>query len=371
MSAILARDVVPEGRYIYNHDIMNCTAEGVVGNHLYSGRALGITAPWDMIQLHEDLKPFWNDICAHYERVGLTHTRDVIWSLGLKELGAHVTYKPSVFYYGPEENQFWGDSDWLNAVEYINSKNNFMALAKQLGVDVPVTLCFDAAGEIVQSDIKEVVYPCYLKAAVSVSGVGIFRCENEAKLLKNLKTFEADIPVQIQEEVIAETFLNMQYKVVGNELSQLEASEQILDGFVHQGNRVPAVFAPWAAVDPMAEWLVEKGMKGIFAFDVAVCRTQDGVRFPSIECNPRFNGASYPTLVAQKLNIDEWSAMTFDTSYRTLYELDLSDIEYNPGTGEGAVIINWGTISVGKLVILLAGSREYQETLALELDARL
>jgi len=56
-------------RYIYNHDIMNCTAEGVIGNHLYSGRALGITEQWDKIQLHEKLKPYWDDFVAHYERV--------------------------------------------------------------------------------------------------------------------------------------------------------------------------------------------------------------------------------------------------------------------------------------------------------------
>ena len=371
MSALLAREHIPESKYIYNHDIMNCTAEGVVGNHLYSGRALGITETWDMIQLHEDLRPLFRDICAHYQRIGLRHTKDVIWYLDLKQLGAHVSYQPSVFYYGPEENQYWGDVAWLQTVEYINSKNNFMSLAKTLNVDVPATLCFDTAGCIEQEHIKDVIYPCYLKAAVSVSGVGIYRCENESELLKNLNTFEIDTPVQIQEEVIATSFLNMQYKVVGNELIRLAASEQLLDGFVHQGNRVPVFYEPWEQVEPMAEWLVSRGMKGIFAFDVAFTQTEQGLRFPAIECNPRFNGASYPTLIAQKLNIPEWSAMTFNTKHNSLADIDLSDIEYNKKTGEGAVLINWGTISVGKLVILLAGSAEYQEVLRSELEARL
>lgn len=371
MSAVLARENIPESKYIYNHDIMNCTAEGVVGNHLYSGRALGITEPWDMIQLHEDLKPLWNDISAHYKRVGLSHTKDVIWYLDLKELGAHVSYQPSVFFYGPNECQYWGDYEWLNTVEYINSKNNFMSLAKALEIDVPKTLCFYAAGCIEKGDLADLEYPCYLKAAISVSGVGIYRCENESELLKNLDTFEIDTPVQIQEEVIASSFLNMQYKVVGNELIRLAASEQILDGFVHQGNRVPASHEPWELVEPMAEWLVSQGMKGIFAFDVAIAKTDHGLRFPAIECNPRFNGASYPTLIAHKLNIREWSAMTFDTQHRSLSDVDLSDIEYDKNTGEGAIIVNWGTINVGKLVILLAGSIEYQEALAEELKSRL
>lgn len=371
MSALLAQEYIPDSKHIYNHDIMNCTAEGVVGNHLYSGRALGITEPWDMIQLHEDLKPLWNDISAHYERIGLKHTKDVVWYLNLKELGAHIGYTPSVFFYGPEENQFWGDMAWMSVVDYINSKNNFMSLAMELGIDVPTTICIPAVKDISPNDIDNVVYPSYLKAAVSVSGVGIYRCENRKELLENIKKFDPETPVQIQEEVIAESFLNMQYKVVGGELIRLEASEQILDGYVHQGNRVPASYAPWSKIEPMAEWLVENGMKGIFAFDVAVCKTAGGVRFPAIECNPRFNGASYPTLVAHKLNISEWTARTFSTKHRDLSSIDLSDIEYDKKTGEGAIIVNWGTVSVGKLVILLAGSLDYQEALAIELEARL
>ena len=371
MSTALAQEYIPDNKHIYNHDIMNCTAEGVVGNHLYSGRALGLTEHWDIIQLHEDLKPFWNDITAHYDRVGLTYSKDVVWYLNLKELGAHIGYRPSVFFYGPNENQYWGDNDWLNVVEYINSKNNFMKVANNLGVDVPLTLCFDSVLDVVHEDLNEVSYPCYLKAAISVSGVGIYRCETNAELLLNLAKFEKNIPIQIQEEVITNTFLNMQYKVVGNEVLRLEASEQILDGFVHQGNRVPVSHAPWDVVEPMAQWLLSKGMKGIFAFDVAIVKTESGWRFPAIECNPRFNGASYPTLIAHKLNIPAWSSMTFSTKHRNLSDIDLSDIEYDKKTGEGAIIVNWGIVSEGKLVILLAGSVEYQKALEVELTARL
>ncbi len=374
MSAVMLNqspDRLPEAKHIYNHDILNCTADGVVGNHLYSGRALGITEPWDIIQLNETLMPLWDDITTHYQRIGLSHTQDVVWYLNLKELGAHIGYQPSVFFYGPEENQYWGDYDWLNTVEYINSKNNFMSLANKLDVDVPKTVCFSSKSNINIDELKSINYPCYLKAAVSVSGVGIYRCENITDLFENLRNFNGKTPLQLQEEVKTDTFLNLQYKVVGKEAIRLAASEQILDGFAHQGNRVPASHEPWDVVEPMAEWLVAHGMKGIFAFDVAISQTKSGLRFPAIECNPRFNGATYPTLMAQKLNIPEWSAINFTTKYRNLADIDLSDIEYNNKTGEGAVIVNWGTVLEGKLVILMAGSKPYQEALSVELAARL
>lgn len=371
MSAAIEEGYIPRNRAILNHDIMNCTADEVVGNYLYSGRALGISEPWDMIQLHPDLRPYWEDIKAHYSRIGLKHSQDIIWDTNLRELGKHIGFHPSVFFFGPHECRFWGDEQWLNVVKFINSKNNFMKLAETLGVDTPLTLCFDNVTRITEADFEKLKFPCYLKAAISVSGVGIYRCKNNQEFIKAINQFDKNVPVQIQEEVITDTFLNMQYQIIDNEVYRLTASEQILKGFVHQGNRVPSSHEPWESVEPMAYWLRDQGMKGIFAFDVAIMQTDQGLRFPAIECNPRFNGATYPTLIAQKLNIPEWSSRTFDTKHSKLSDIDLKDIEYDNSTGEGAIIINWGTIKVGKLMILLAGSSEYQDALAVELSARL
>lgn len=112
-------------------------------------------------------------------------------------------------------------------------------------------------------------------------------------------------------------------------------------------------------------------MKGIFAFDLAVVETPGGIRFPAIECNPRFNGASYPTVIAQKLDIPEWSAVTLKTKHRKLSDLSIRDLEFDMKTGEGLVLVNWGTVLKGKLVLLLAGSPDYQEALRNELLYRL
>jgi hypothetical protein len=371
MSTRISHGYLPAGRYVVNHDIMHCTADGVAGNDLYSGRALGLSEPDDFIQLHPVFKPMWKHITGHYRRIGLSHSESVIWDLSREQLTRHAGYKPSVFYFGPNECRVWNDPQWLGAVEFINSKNNFMALAEELGIDVPRTQCFDSVDAINEMDIISFNMPCYLKAAISVSGVGIYRCANREELRDAMKEFASDVPVQLQEEINTEVFLNMQYRVIGDRLVRLAVSEQILDGCAHQGNRFPYSHEPWEAIEPMALWLKERGMKGIFAFDIAVVETPDGIRYPAVECNPRFNGASYPTVIAQKLDIPEWSARTFKTRYRKLSDLDIRAIEFDMKTGKGIVIVNWGTILMGKLVILMAGSHEHQEVLVNELRYRL
>jgi hypothetical protein len=371
MSPRVDHGYLPAGRYIVNHDIMHCTADGVSGNDLYSGRALGLTEVDDYIQLHPNLKPLWNDITSHYGRVGLSHSNKVIWDLSLEQLAAFDGYRPSVFYFGPAEGKVWYDPEWMGAVEYINSKNNFITLAHELGIHVPQTKCFASADEITELDIISFNMPCYLKAAISVSGVGIYRCANREQLRDAMKKFAPHDPVQLQEEITSDVFLNLQYRVIDDRLVRLAVSEQIISDCAHQGNRFPASHEPWDSVEPMAIWLKNQGIKSIFAFDVAVVDTPGGKRFLAIECNPRFNGASYPTVIAQKLDIPEWSAKTFHTKHCSLTSLDLRDLEFDMKTGEGLVIVNWGTILKGKLVLLLAGSPEYRQALEYELSYRL
>ena len=371
MSALINPVQEPVVPYIINHDIIRCTADGVVGNHLYSARALGISFPWDMIQLHPDLKILWDDICHHYANVGLRHTHKVIWDINPDRLGKHIGFYPSVFYFGPEEFKHWGDNAWLETVEYINSKNNFIELAHELSVPVPHTDCFSDVGQITSSYFQQLDFPCYFKAAISVSGVGIFKCNNKNEFLIAMGQFEKGVPIQVQEQIETATFLNMQYKATNNGVERLCASEQILNGFEHQGNRFPTRYQPWHIVDSMADKLYEMGIKGIFAFDVAVLETDSETRFSVIECNPRFNGATYPTLIAEKLGIPKWTAINLSTKHRTLKEINLSDLEYDSTTGEGLVVINWGTILEGKIAVLLAGSPEYQEVLTVELASRL
>ncbi|MEO0352793.1 MAG: ATP-grasp domain-containing protein [Cyanobacteria bacterium P01_A01_bin.15] len=355
---------------IFNHDITASTLDNYSGVHLFSGRALGLSSPHDRVQLHPELKADWFDIQAHYARVGLDHSRDIIWDVDFELLAQYPGYEPSVYFFGHALHQDSAyqhlfsqlDSDWGNVVSYINSKNNFMDLAAHLGVRVPETYRFSQRGDL--GSLEAFPYPCYVKRAISDHGVGIFRCENSADLLEAVEQFPKDKAFQVQEEVQASTFLNLQYRVTAEGLQRSLVSEQILDGCVHGGNRYPTEHQPWDMVEPMAQWMVERGMKGTFAFDVAVVETPDGPIYLAIECNPRFNGSSYPTEIAEQLDVTAWRSETVHTHHRRLADLDLESLEFDPVTKTGVVLVNWGTIQTGKLAVLVAGDRAQQNALS-------
>lgn len=354
---------------IYNHDIMNCTNDNVVGNYLYSGRALGLTEQGDIIQLHPDLRSQWPYIIDHYRRVGLTHSQDVVWDVSYEQFQQYPTHTPSVFFFGEETHSHVQDASRFDVVQFINSKNNFMTLANILGIPAPTTYCYSDKHNL--HKFERFTYPCYLKSAVSVAGRGIYRCETPQELVFALAKFPENTPLQIQEEVKTNVFLNLQYEIINSKLQRVAVTEQILDGYTHQGNLYPARYQPWIIVEPMAQWLMDKGMKGVFGFDVAVVNDAYNPRFLAIECNPRYNGATYPTLIANKLGASKWFAVQLNTQFKTLADINLYGLEYSPATKTGVIVFNWGSVIEGKLGVLVIGPRHIQQALLVELQKRL
>lgn len=355
---------------IFNHDIMMSTLDASGGIHLFSGRAVGLSSPGDKVQLHPDLASDWPALQAHYSRLGLEHSHDITWTVDFEQLAQQPSDEISVYFFGHafEHDQHCAqllrqlDSDWYQVVQFMNSKNNFMELAHQLGVPVPATECFKHRGEL--GNLEAFSYPCYVKLAVSDHGVGIVRCENSTDLLYAVEQFPKGKPFQIQSEIQAAAFLNLQYRVTPQGLERALVSEQILDGCVHGGNRYPTLHQPWHVVDPMAQWMCEQGMKGTFGFDVAVVDAPEGPLYLAIECNPRYNGSSYPTEMAERLDVEAWCSETLHVDYRQLADLNLEGLEFDPVTKTGIVLVNWGTIQAGKLTVLLAGSPEQQADLS-------
>jgi len=149
------------------------------------------------------------------------------------------------------------------------------------------------------------------------------------------------------------------------------ATQQVLKGFNHQGSRFPARCEPWGSVDPIALWLWRKGIRDVFSFDVGVIEEIDGLRFVPIECNPRYNAASYPSKIARRLQIPQWIAKDLSGHYDRLADVDLKGIEYNPELRSGIILVNWGTILIGKLGVLFAGTLIQQKQLEAALRERL
>ena len=354
---------------IFNHDVTNFIPGSEPVLRLYSGRALGLSSPEDTIQLAPELRNEWSAMIHHYDRIGLSHTQDVIWDTSLTWLGKYPDHEVSVFFPNEHVAPIGDGYSWHEVVRYINSKNSFIALAAKLGMAVPATWCFDSKAEV--GELTAYPYPCYLKVAVPVYGGGVYRCGTPAALHEALKTFDGGVPLQIQEEIRTGQFLTLQYAIEDGAAVRIAATEKIRYGHVRQGSRFPGRHAPWEAVEPMAQWLAAAGLRGVFDFDVSVVVDGNHFRFMPIGCNPRFNAATYPTLIAARLGPERWLAMHLASRKRHLADVDLAGIEYNGLTRAGVVIVDWGSVRFGKLGVLLAGPEELQQQLRAELERRL
>lgn len=361
---------------LYNHDIRHSRPLKAVGQQYYSGRALGISRPDDIIQLHPHLEKLWPSICSHYQRTGLEHSLNPAWDLSLEFADNHPDASFSPFLFTDAFRPGSRDADWFrerdpeleSAVSFINSKNNFIRTSQDLGVAVPKTILYANPGEC---DPSAQAFPCFLKTSVSANGTGVIRCENHGQLMEALEDLPENTEFQIQEEITGATFLNLQYLAEQGRARRLAATRQLIKSYAHVGSVYQATNAPWETCDQLASHLAKLGLKGIFAFDLASCGPPSAPRALALECNPRFNGATYPTLVARKLGIDHWTYATFATSARSLTDLDLSELEYSQSSREGIVLINWGPILTGRLGIMLTAREENYDRLKARLEKAL
>jgi len=355
---------------IFNHDILNFSRKELIGKHLYSGRALGLTEVNDMIQLNSDLNQEWPFITAHYERAGLTYTKNVVWDTSYQLLSEFSDYKPSFSYYGGGEiyNRYT-DSNYFNIVRFINSRNNFIRVAQDLRLPILKTFCYEDKDYIMDTSVFP--YPCYLKASVATSGLEVRRCENETELFHALNNFAGDAPLQIQEEVNALFYINVQYKIKQTKAERFDVTSQLFEDNELKCNQHPAKYSCWKLTDKYAEYLYYKGMRGVFSFKVAVIKNNNDIDFRLIECIPCFSEASYASWITKKLGVDQWIEKTFSCNIRSLRQLDLSGIEYKAGSRSGVVLVNCGPIIVGQISALVIGTPKQQQILEEEFNKRI
>lgn len=337
---------------------------------LYSARVLASTQPSDVVVLPPGTQHHYPWIVSHYEAIGLPVARTVVFG-GHQAVRRYPDRDFSVFFFGQAEHDVRPNQRWYETARRLNSKNGFVQISEQLGVKVPMTICVDVVEEAHGLADTGLIFPVFVKLAVSASGFGVWRCDNVDEFRQLVSTLSA--PFQIQAALPEGTeFLNVQYRVSDTgSLVRGAVTAQVLKGNTHAGNRFPTTHDEqrvYAATDVLAQWAANAGIQGVFAFDVAA--TPDGEFLP-IECNPRWNGATYYSHVAEKLLVSNWQALNVTFRACSFDGLELpADLAFNTISGEGVVVVNWGCVGDGKLGILVAGDPAKQAWLIEQFERR-
>lgn len=363
LSGIFDAELLKKVSHLKNQDDANGDGKSrqvslALGELGYASRGLCISEQSDIVQLPAFLETRFDWIYRHLQSAGLNPSANIVWDESLETTGKIIADNPGIeavlYMFGRKAHSVFPDEKRIWATELANSKNDFMKLCASLEVSIPKTFCYDRKAELPALDTFE--YPVFLKSDVSVAGYGVVECADADSLKKALENVGDQVRFQVQKKVanlIAS--INVQYRAVRGKAKRFAITEQVLEkGTYHIGNRYPALINPWSATDVIASVLSNMGVAGIFAFDVVI---DNRGRTFVIECNPRFNGATTPTLVAKKLSIDNWQAVTFK-HYGDLNQLDLGKFLYNSEKKSGAVVLTWGVEH--KLGILIAGTEVEQ-----------
>ncbi len=327
--------------------------EAILGTlDLYPSRALCLTRPNDIIQLSPKLEKLWSFIQSHYRRVGLKVTQDVIWSDNLDE------YKASI-YSRYDFSGFMGTEELLEAyglrhiqvASTLNSKTKFMELCVELGISTPET--FWSRDYLSKKDNFPV--SGYFKADESVSGLGVLKYDSPEELDDLVKAYRSS-SWQVQRDVMPVKFLNLQYTLDDFSWKALAMTEQILNGNSHVGNQFPSsVSIETRDYGNILDHAQKFGFRGVLGLDVLV--DAEGKSYV-LECNPRLNGSTYPTVTAKRLGVVKWLAISVHSSFRDISEI----LERHSFDGnKGVVVFNWGALLSDKAGIMIAGDDNYQK----------
>jgi hypothetical protein len=334
---------------------------------LDSIRAIPCSNPGDIVQLDPRLKNDYPYIRNHWEEVGLETSENILWGVEASDL-AQAPEDFSVYHFTPDVHAVRPDIRRMLATQHANDKNSFISYCESQGYPVPRTITVEPGST---PDLSSIRTPAFVKAAESQAGVSILKAMTDEELEAHVGEFRG-VKFQIQEAVEDAVFVNVQYKAIGGRAIHLATSEQLLNGFTHIGNRFPTHHDPRDITDKLAIGLSENGLKGIFAFDVAIPHNGDNPEAKIIECNPRWNGASYPTAIGDKLGIDSWQAIGVNTPHETIRDIDLSDLAYDRTKGFGAIVTGFVFKPNKHIVnVMLAGPPEAQEDLAPQVMERL
>jgi hypothetical protein len=328
----------------------------------YGARILACSTPDDIVQLDPSLREPYKYLFDHLGQIGLDVAGDIEWDTRAEVAADFPSHDLSVYLFDPTINAVRPDPRRLDATTKFGDKNSFIEFCQQQGYSVPRTMIVTDG---TMPDISDLKCPLYVKAAESSNGKGLFRVTNKAELEEAIGSVGSNY--QIQEEVPGVP-ISVQYHEKDDVVSHLATTDQILDGHTHMGNYYPTVHNPREVTDKLADELVAAGLRDTFGLDVMV----NGEESTIIECNPRWTGATYPTVAAGRLAIKEWSAYVLPTQHERPRDIKLGDTLYDASSQIGVVIMNNCRLNAhGKVEVLIAGPQEAQEEMMIKLEKRL
>jgi glutathione synthase/RimK-type ligase-like ATP-grasp enzyme len=363
---------------VYNHS-RHFTAEQFISHDTeryyetldYGGldsiRALPCSEADDVVQLDPRLKDNYPFIREHWQEAGLDISNNIHWGVDAADLAQYPQMDFSVYHFTPDVHETRPDLKRVLATQDANNKNTFINFCDLRGYPVPKTYMIEPG---MTPDLSDIQTPAYIKAAESQAGISILKADTASELEEHVKSFNGKF--QVQESVENASFINVQYKALGNRALHLATSEQLLRGYTHIGNKYPTHHDPRDITDSLADNLAEKGLKGIYAFDVAMSSDGDVDNTKIIECNPRWNGASYPTVIGNRLGAETWEALGIRTPHENIGDIDLSGLVYDRAKGYGAVVTGFVFKPNKRIVnVMLAGPKEAQDELRPQVMERL
>ena len=326
----------------------------------HSGRAYALTNQRDTIMLPPSLKADFPYIRQHYRRIGLYTTDNIIWSYDHNHQAARelrLSHSYDTFLYNKAAHAVVKNGPLLEAVSLFDDKNRFMNWCTAHDFPTPRTDTYQPGQRPIRTSDSE--GPWYVKEAISTNGMGVSRADTWKDVMEVSDPMLVNY--QVQEAIDADIFLNVQYfgNITGV-ATHIATTEQVLNGMKHIGNRYPASFDPRLVTNDVAQEAVHFNLRGVFAFDVAI--TPQGKVY-IIECNPRPNGATYPTGVTQRLSTQcGWTSIKLTgLNGLSLKRFDLKRFEFNPKTKTGLVVTLWGSPDV--IGVVAIGTKTQQDVL--------
>lgn len=331
---------------------------------MHGGRVIPCTEPGDTLQLDPRLGETWRFMQDHLGGLGVATATEIIWDTDPDIANDFPDYELSMFGFDRDAHRLRPDRRRMDASDLANNKNSFIDYCVRAGHPVPDTVIVNN-GSV--PDYDGLSMPVYVKAARSSTGTSVYKCETPDQVKASIEGIGSEYQIQA-EAVDTQAFVGIQYRGLGRKAVHLATSEQILDGFSSVGSKHPSSFDPRHVTDQLANEMAVLGLKDIFGFDVAI--TPVGPKI--LECNARWNGSSYPAILASRLGVTEWTTHTMDTSLTRPGDIKLGSRAYNNSRGYGAIVINTSHMrSHGKVGVMLVGPAAAQQELQGRLAATL